>query len=367
MDQMRTHGGNPWELMRAAGLSRAQVVDFSVDINPLGFPPRVRSIILDHVEAIQDYPDPSARALREALAAFHQVPAEAILPGNGSAELITLVAHLRPFTKALVVAPTFTEYALALEPLGVEVVSLTAREADSFEVDESRETWDRLLQTVDAVFLCNPNNPTGTVLPKDRVLKLAQWCQARGALLVVDEAYAELTDRPDEVSIASEAPALGDIIVLRSLTKAFAVPGLRLGYLIASPDLVEALRARQSAWPLNTFALAVGPHLVDETDYLARSRQAIAQWRAELVASLQAVDGLRPFPSVTNFLLCKLMDPALDASSLASALAPRGILIRVCDDFTGLESGRFIRLAVRRPEENERLAAALHEELAHAC
>lgn len=363
LGRVRTHGGNPWDAIRTYGLAHEDLLDFSLDINPLGFPPGLRALILEHLEDLQRYPDPGARALREAIAASDQVPVEAVLPGNGSSELISLLVRLRAFRKALVVVPTFTEYEWALEPLGIEPACVTTQEADGFQLATSRAFWEPLLRDVELVFLCNPNNPTGAALAKERVLELARWCRDAGAILVVDEAYVEFTERPEALSVLPDALELGHVIVLRSLTKPFAIPGLRLGYAVAPPDAVETLRALQPAWPLNALALAVGPRLFEATGYLLKTRQAIAEWRTQLAASLQALEGLVPLPSVTNFLLCKLTRPEIPASGLAQQLARRGLLIRACDDFTGLEAGRFIRLAVRRPEDNARLVTELREAL----
>ncbi|MBI2495967.1 MAG: threonine-phosphate decarboxylase [Candidatus Omnitrophica bacterium] len=363
----RIHGGNPWELIRRRRFSKDEIVDFSVDLNPLGFPAGVRDAVLKCLDDIQCYPDPDARALSQAIAAYHQVPVEVVLPGNGSAELITLVTRLQPLTKALVVVPTFTEYEWAAEQAGAVVSYQSLEEADGFQLNVAAANWPDGLRGVDLVFLCNPNNPTGIALPKDKVLQLAHRCLAAGALLIVDEAFMEFVEQPELCSVVPDAASLSHVMVLRSLTKLFAVPGLRLGYLVACPSIVERLRALQQPWPLNTFALAVGAQLFNETDYIGRSRRTITALRGELDRSFRAIPGLAPFPSVTNFILCKLTDERITSDELCERLARRGILIRNCDDFTGLEPGRWIRLAVRTQDENARLTAALREVSARAA
>lgn len=362
----RTHGGNPWELMRQRRLSKDQIIDFSVDVNPLGFPAVVRSTILEHLDDIRGYPDPSATELREAIAAYHQVPAESILPGNGTAELIGVLARLPQVKKCAIVVPTFGEYEWVMEQAGVTTALVQSTEPNEFRLDIAQQDWPRLLKDVDVVVLCNPNNPTGVATSKDGVLEIAHWCHEVGARLIVDEAFVEFLEHPDKISVVAEALQLGHVVVLRSLTKLFAIPGLRLGYLVACPAIVEELRAFQPAWPLNTFALAVGIELLKETDYVARSRQAIAKLRDELQQSLGALPGLQPFPSVTNFVLCRLADADITSSELCDRLVDHGLLIRNCDSFMGLEPGRFIRIAVRSREDHERLVTALREILSHA-
>ncbi|MBI3322724.1 MAG: threonine-phosphate decarboxylase, partial [Candidatus Omnitrophica bacterium] len=361
------HGGNIWAAMRQSGLPPDRMIDFSVDLNPLGPPPCVRTLIGRHLEDLQRYPDPDAQPLREAIAAFHDIAPDTILPGNGAAELIWLVARLRPIAKAVIVVPTFSEYGWAVEHSGASVVEeVVADEDRRFELDMSAQAWDEKLAGADVVFLCNPNNPTGAVVRRDEVLRLAQWCRQHGALFVVDECFVDFAEHPEQVSILPDALREDHVVVLRSLTKSFAVPGLRLGYLAAHEHLVRALRALQPPWPLNTFALAVGEQLVKETAYLQQSRRMTARWREEFRRLLQTVPSLTVFPSHTNFLLCGLQTAQRTSADLARRLAAQGLLIRTCDDFHGLAPGRFIRLAVRIPEDNARLVHALREVMTDA-
>jgi len=343
------------------------MLDFSADINPLGPPPCVRTVITRHLEEIQRYPDPEAQALREAIAEFHQIPVDTVLPGNGAAELISLLGRLRPMTKAVIVVPTFSEYAWVTEHGGGTVEEILTHEQNQFALEVGEDPWGDRLADAEVVFLCNPNNPTGTVVPRAEVLRIAERCRQAGALFVVDEAFVDFTERPEQVSILPDALQQYDhVVVLRSLTKSFAIPGLRLGYLVAHETLVQALRALQPPWPLNTFALAVGAQLFKETAYLRQSRDLLARWREQFRGLLQIVPMLTAFPSHANFFLCKLPMARQTSAELTQQLAARGLLIRNCDTFRGLEPGRFIRLAVRMPDENARLARALQEALTHA-
>ncbi len=363
---MRIHGGNPWVLMRRHGFARHEVLDFSVDVNPLGFPPVVRSAITDHLEDIRCYPDPEAREFRDAVAAEHGIAAEAVLPGNGVAELISLVAQARPGATTVIIVPAFGEYAWAMAQGGATIRSAPTAEAAGFQLHLADHDWAKLLQGAGVVFLCNPNNPTGAAATREAVLELARRCRAAGAWLVVDEAFVEFAEYPNALSVVGDASRLEQVIVLRSLTKLFAIPGLRVGYLVAAPAIVERLRALQPAWPLNTFAAVVGTQVLQQSAYVAQSRRLIATLRDELAQLLGAVPGVRVFPSATNFLLCKLLDPAVASSELCDRLAAQGVLLRSCDSFTGLEPGRFIRVAVRTREDHRRLVGALQQVLAHA-
>ncbi len=350
--RQRIHGGT-------AGV----LLDFSVDVNPFDPPESVRTAILASLESIRRYPDPQAQCLRQAVADVHHLPMASILPANGSAELIPLLTHaLRPRT-ALVIAPTFTEYAWALEQAGADLHHVFTQEVDGFRWPEALEGWMPPLGGVDVVWLCNPNNPTGTAVSRERLLELAARCEETRTFLVVDEAFVEWSEAPEQISVATAVPRFTQLIVLRSLTKLFAIPGLRVGYLVASPTLVERLRAHQSAWPLNTFAIDVGAQVVKETAYVSRCRRLVRQAVEACAAGLRELPDLHPFPSHANFILCKLTTSSLSSSELCARLAQQGCAVRNCDDFTGLEPGRFIRIGVRTHEENARLLRVLRETL----
>lgn len=340
-------------------------MDFSVDINPLGPPASVRATIIKHVDDIQRYPDPQASALRAAIARHHRIPAACVLPGNGTAELIAWLPHLRPLRKALVFAPTFIEYEWAAAHVNAEVDYMMAEESLQFQWEMSGIDWPERLRGVDLVVLCNPNNPTGAVVPRDQVLELAVACDHAGSLLVVDEAFVDFIEDPARVSVAPFIERFEHLMVLRSLTKLFAIPGLRLGYLLASAQVVDRLRAIQSAWPLNSFALAVGPTLFEEGEYVRHARAYLAEARVMLQRLLCEIPGIHPYPSAANFLLCRLAR-VLTSSELCQRMAQRGIVLRNGDSFTGLEPGRFIRLGVRAQEDNARLASVLREVFTHA-
>ena len=355
----RHHGGNPWAAAQPHGDATGELLDFSVDVNPCGCPASVRRLILEHLDDIERYPEPSAQRLRDAIAATHGISAAHIVVGNGSAELIALIPRVQPIARALIIGPTFTEYAWAVEQAQGAVEYVFAQPNDRFMLSWDESSWRRRLAAVDAVFLCNPNNPTGTLLSRRQVRQLAQWCAAAETQLIVDEAFLELTDEPAATSVVPDIVEFSHLSVIRSLTKSHAIPGLRLGYLAASEVCVDRLRAAQPAWPLNAFALAVGPALLHEHAYLERSRCEVAQLRRQLSTALDGLPGLQPYPSTTNFILCRVTHPALTSAALTERLAGEGLLIRNCDSFPGLDLERFIRVAVRRASDNVRLVSAL--------
>jgi len=340
------HGGNVWE---AADASR--VKDFSASINPFGPPPG----LWDEIEAawplIVHYPDRSCRRLVEALARRLRSPARALAVGNGSAELIDLVLRCLAPKRVLVCPPDFGLYT-SLVPPGVDVHRVPRCEARSFGLD--LQGLERAVRPGDLVVFSNPSNPAGALLPPERVLALADLCRERGARLVVDEAFMDFV--PDQ-SVVGQAPFREELVVLRSLTKFYALPGLRIGFLVAAPCVAERIRSRQVPWSVNTLAQAAGAFCLAQEDWEIRARSALEAERRRFSAALERLPGVRPLPSAANYLLVELSPPAPAAGGVYRALADQGILVRHCGSF-GL-GDRFVRVAVRRPEENDRLVAAL--------
>ena len=307
------------------GASDPTLLDFSANVNPLGPPDGVRAVLADGATRVDRYPTADTREFATAVARHHGIPLECVLPGNGSSDLIYLVARLFWGRRGRVVVPAFTEYEDACEASGI---SLDHR-APEF------------------TFVGNPSSPEGRLLSREDVLRLE-------GTLVVDEAFMDFVgDRESLVHCAAEDPRL---IVLRTLTKFYAIPGLRLGYLVSVPETVSNLRRLQPPWSVNALAEAAGLASLREHDYAQFTRRFVQERREELLAGLKLA-GLEPLPSVTNYILCRVPDAAL----LCGELLKRGIVARNCDSFTGLEKNRYVRFAVRKRSENERLLAALKE------
>lgn len=346
------HGGLDEAELRDYGLQREDVLDFSANINPLGPSPLVRQAAA--AADLSSYPDRDSLALREALAERLGVAIDHLLVGNGSTELIHLLAHsrLRTGDCCLIFAPTFGEYEAAAAASGAEVQRLAATEAHGFRwsIKEAVATIRELQPAL--VFLCNPNNPTGLYLERDAVEQLDAAVGEHG-LLLLDDAYASLADSPWD---ATPLLGSGNVAILRSMTKDHALAGVRLGYLVAQPEVIGGARALQHAWSVNALAQAAGLAALRDDDHVAAARVVIREAKAYLCAELDAL-GLAVSPSATNFLLVKVGDGA----GVRSALLRRGLAVRDCASF-GLPE--HIRLAVRAREDCARLVGALREVLA---
>ena len=350
------HGGNLKQLALEAGRDPDDILDFSANINPLGMADWVRPVISRHVSDLVHYPDPDATALTEAAARRYHTRPDEILAGNGSAELITLLALTAGTPRAVIPVPSYSDYSRAARLAGMEIIEHPLNEADGFTLDPA--ALAPLLSSPATVFIGQPNNPTGRLCSAAALRSLAHNHPA--SLFIVDEAFGDFVEGFD--SLTHDRPP--NVVVLLSLTKIFAIPGLRLGCAVAEAGLVRKVREHQPLWSVNTLAQAVGVAALEDSDYVVRSRSLVTQERNWLSTALSQIPGLATiYPGSANFLLVKLATSAPDAPTLArQLLAGHGIAIRVCDNFKGLDP-TFFRLAVRTHDENEVLIEALRHVL----
>ncbi len=342
MDAARDLGGEP----------PGGFLDFSANINPLG-PPEGALYAAQKalVAGVAAYPDGRYPHLCAALSAYLGIAGETVVATNGGAEALFLAARVaaerRPGGKAVILEPTFSEYAAAARAAGLGPEGRVARRQEGgFRLDPS--VLDDL-DGVSAVFLCNPNNPTGDLTPRETVLNLLKRTRSVGAALIVDEAFADFAPGESVADLVDES-----LYVARSFTKFFAIPGLRLGCLVASdPDLI---RPFQPSWPVNVAAAAAGIAAAGDAGYAEKTLEEISLLRAGLVGALRALPGLDVYEGAANFLLVR------GPEGLPEGLARRGVLVRGCAPFPGL-GPRFSRIAVRGAEENERLVRAIEAEL----
>jgi histidinol-phosphate aminotransferase len=301
--------------------------------------------------SIERYPDPNAGPLREALGRRLDVAPERIVVGNGSVELLWALAraHLGRGDTAFVVGPTFSELPAAARAIGAAVREWRAAPSNGFAVDLGAVAAAARAARARVVYLCSPNNPTGTHVPAEAVAELASALP--GVLVVLDQAFLSLSPHWHEV--AAVLPP--SVVRLRSMTKDNAIPGLRLGYLLATPEVAAAVETQRPPWTISAPAQAAGLAALEEERFLKESRERLLADRDALATELLAI-GLEPLPSATTYLLV----PVPDAGALRARVLGHGVMIRDCTSF-GLP--RHIRLAARPPQDRRRLIAALREEL----
>ncbi len=329
-------------------------LDFSANVNPLGLPPAVAAAAREAIEAADRYPDPSCRALVEAIAEKENVPPSFILCGNGAAELIYAWCAAAGIRKAVELAPGFCEYSAALQLHGCKVERFVLSRERAFLPGKSLTAFLRE-QSPEAVVLCNPNNPTGREMPPELLEEIFSLCSETGIRLFLDECFLDLSD--NRYTLASRLEAYPGLFLLRAFTKSYGMAGLRLGWcLSADRQLLSGIAVRTPPWNVSSVAQAAGLAALREKDFLERTRRLIQRERPRLREALMAL-GLWVCPSEANFLL--FSGPA----GLEVRLREHsGIAIRSCANFPGLGPGWY-RVGVRKPEENQVLIAAIGEVL----
>ncbi|HED1543994.1 TPA: threonine-phosphate decarboxylase [Kluyvera cryocrescens] len=350
------HGGNIREAAALMGISADTLLDFSANINPLGMPESLKQAMIENLACAERYPDVEYQQLHQALAAHHGVPASWILAGNGETESIfTLVHGLKP-RRAMVVVPGFAEYRRALETIDCQIETYALREEDGWQLTE--RILSLLTTELDCLFLCTPNNPTG-LLPERALLDaIAARCRTLGIALILDEAFIDfIADEPGFIADLKHNP---HVWVLRSLTKFYAIPGLRLGYVLNGDErAVARLRKHQMPWSINAFAALAGERVLNDHDYQQATLCWLAREGQRLYQALDEIDGLTVYPGRANYLFLRCERADID---LQYALLQQRVLIRSCANYPGLD-GRYFRVAVRSEAENQRLLAALRQVL----
>ncbi len=357
-DGFAIHGGDLDAVARRYGVPRDELVDFSANLNPLGPPPALLEALAAAAADVRElarYPEPDAATLRRALGAHHGIDPAAIVVANGAAALIGVAARVAMRARCLVPQPAFSEDAHALRVAGIALVPMQLDPARDFALDVPAFVARLAAGDADAGIVTTPHNPSGAVLERAALADLVTRVRHADATLVIDEAFVDFVPDATAIDLAAIRP---QTIVVRSLTKFFAVPALRVGFAVCEPSLAGHMRAALPSWPVTTIAMRALAAALSDDDYARRTRATIATERATLLAALRAI-GLRVFDASANFLLvdCGARQPV--ASLVARLVREHRIVVRDCTSYDGLAPDRYLRVAVRNAAENARLVAAL--------
>lgn len=350
------HGGDLRTAEEAFGLPAEQFVDFSSNMNPLGPPPAVRKALSSYADIIGQYPDPAVRGLRRKLALHHDIDEQSIVIGNGAAELIDLIVRaLQPQLTTLAI-PCFDEYGDAVRKIGGAVYEIKLSGDKQFVLDIEEEHLSKAVATGSLYMLGSPNNPTGQLVEPELIMKLLN----SGAYVVVDEAFMDFVPDESRYSLIREATRHDRLFVIRSMTKFYSIPGIRLGYIVGTPRALSGLRRLQVPWSVNSLAQLIGEAVLEEIDFAALTLEWLKEERPWLTAQLQAI-GFEVCPSAVNYLLLRIPhDAGFSASMLQLEMGKQGVLIRDASRFPGLDH-TYVRVAVKLREQNELLLKALRQ------
>ncbi len=353
-----SHGGDVWGFARKYNIPLEKVLDFSGPTNFLGPSPKAVEAVKQWARLIKFYPDPNPVELRTEIAKYvgHGVDEANIIWGNGSIELIYMIAEALPCGfKAVIPVPSFTEYEKAALRVGGEPIFVKLPDNFALDVESVKKA---VTEDTRIVSICNPHSPSGTLYNRETVWDLVDFCRKRGVVVSVDENYIEFTEKTQDTTMAGYVKQYENLFVIRSVTKFYGMPGIRFGYGIAAENLIDTLQTVRQPWSINSLAGYAVLAAFKDTEFIENTKRTIAKERARFAKMLSEIGGLHVFPSETNFLLVKILNKKVTSTILKEELAKKGILIRDCSTFVGLDDSYF-RVTVRSSEDNLKLIETL--------
>jgi len=353
------HGGEVLDAAGKSGLKREEILDFSSSVNPLGPSKKALEAAKNSFKEIPAYPDSNSNALREAIARhFPGLTKNNLVMGNGSTELMYLFADvfMRKGDKALIPAPTFGEYESAVRKTGE--AAKFVRLDRNFNVDTA--ALEKELKGAKILFLCNPNNPTSILIPHETLKGLIEKALEQDTLVFLDEDFLEFVENEKALSLISKISKYPNLFILRSFTKIFGLTGLRIGYGIASEEIVNVLLCAKIPWNINCLAQAAAVAALNDEEHLRATRELIKKEKATLLSELCKIGGFKVYPPDANFFFIDIRKSGETAAELTGKLLDQGILIRDCSSFHGLDE-YFVRIAVKTHAENMQLLEALRQ------
>ena len=354
------HGSDIEKISEYYHIDQNSITNFAGNVNPLGLSPSVKEAVAAHVDLFSSYPDRDYKSLRNTIAEYCDVPADFILPGNGSSELISLLIETRAPKHTLILGPTYSEYSREL--------SFSGSTQEYYHLQEERDFFldiDDLCKTLengyDFLILCNPNNPTSSAITQNELRKLIAFCAKHNIFVMIDETYVEFAPDINEITAVPLTQEFTNLMVLRGVSKFYAAPGMRLGYgVTGNVDFLAKMREKQTPWSLNSLGAYAGELMFKDQEYIQKTRNLILSERDKLYKELKEIPTYKVYPAYANFILLKIQKTGLTSSDAFEACIKEGLMIRDCASFQCLD-GEFIRFCIMMPEDNARLLNVLKQ------
>ena len=358
MSLTHAHGGDLDAIQKAYGIPREEIIDFSGNINPLGFPKKAEEALKNNLHLIRTYPDKRYAALKKAIGAYTGADPAHIVVGNGSTELISTFIQTVNAKKSIIMGPAYSEYEREVSLNGGSFTYFPLKEEDDFRLNLPA-LLELLTPEIGMFIACNPNNPTGTAIRTEEMRQILTHCKQIGASVMIDETYIEFSDILPEICSIPLVTEFDNLFVIRGTSKFFAAPGIRLGYGISSNQaFLERLTANQDPWSVNSLADFAGQHIFGDLEFHKATQTLVSAERKKAIAELSTWKNIKVYPSEANFILLKLQTDKVTAHDLFEKCIVKKMLIRDAASFTFLDES-FLRFCILSPEHN----AALLEEL----
>lgn len=352
------HGSDIEKICEYYHLNKDEIVRFGANVNPLGLSEKVKTDIAAHVDLLSSYPDREYTSLRETISEYCSVPAEFILPGNGSSELIALLIDARAPKRTLILGPTYSEYSRELAISGSTQEYYHLKEEQDFRLDV--DDLSRILsEGYDFLIICNPNNPTSSAILHDDMEKLLTFCAEHDIFVMIDETYVEFAPDISAVTAVPFTKRFQNLMILRGVSKFFAAPGMRFGYgITGNIDFLKKMKEKQIPWSLNSIGAFAGEKMFKDQDYIRRTRELILSERDRMYRTVSKMPGYKAYEPYANFILLKILKEGVTSADIFDRCIRKGLMIRDCASFQCLE-GEYIRFCIMMPEDNTRLSHEL--------
>lgn len=351
------HGSDIEKICEYYHLRKEDITNFGANVNPLGLSEHVRASIAAHLDLLSSYPDREYTSLRDTISGYCHIPAEYILPGNGSSELISLLIETLAPRHALILGPTYSEYSRELTFSGSTQEYYHLREEADFRLDVA-DLCRVLKDGYDFLILCNPNNPTSSAILRADMEQLLTFCSENNIFVMIDETYVEFAPDISAVTAVPFTRKYSNLIVLRGVSKFFAAPGMRFGYgITGNAVFLRKMKEKQIPWSLNSIGAFAGEEMFKDQEYINRTRELILSERDRMYRAVSQTPDYKTYRPYANFLFVKIVKNGITSYDVFERCIKAGLMIRDCSSFQCLD-GEFIRFCIMMPEANTRL---LHE------
>ena len=354
------HGSDIEKICEYYHLNKEDIVKFGANVNPLGLSSKVRDALASNIDLFSSYPDRNYTSLRNTISEYCNIPADFILPGNGSSELISLLIQERAPKHTLILGPTYSEYSRELSFSGSTQEYYHLQEERDFflDIDDLRKTLEN---GYDFLILCNPNNPTSSAITQNELRKLIAFCAKHNIFVMIDETYVEFAPDINEITAVPLTQEFTNLMVLRGVSKFYAAPGMRLGYgVTGNVDFLAKMREKQTPWSLNSLGAYAGELMFKDQEYIQKTRNLILSERDKLYKELKEIPTYKVYPAYANFILLKIQKTGLTSSDAFEACIKEGLMIRDCASFQCLD-GEFIRFCIMMHDDNTKLLNVLKQ------
>lgn len=348
------HGSDLEKIADYYHLNKEDIVLFGANVNPLGLSDQIKADLATHLDIISSYPDRDYTSLKKAISNYTGSSPEYIVVGNGSTELISLLINQRAPKKAMLLGPTYSEYARELNLVGGTMEYYNLKESENFKLNIS-DLIDKLQRDIDLLIICNPNNPTSSAITTHEMKEILNACHSLGIFVMIDETYIEFAPKGTTLSAIPLVSEFDNFMVIRGVSKFFAAPGLRFGYGITSNQtFLQALLTHQNPWSLNSIGAYAGERMLKDENYIHKTWSLIDSERSRMCLELSKLDTVKIYPAYANFILVRILKEGVTSFDVFEKAIHENMMIRDCSSFESLD-GEYVRFCIMKPEENTRL------------